>query len=145
MRRTVMLSLLAAGIVIAIAVAMVLIDSPLPTPAGGLAGTSWRLVTMNGRPAQGAGEPVSLGFQQDGRAGGSSGCNSYGGEYAVSGSSLTISGVVSTMRACADQALNEQESAYYAALASVASYELAGGQLTLRDAAGAPVLVLSAA
>jgi len=37
---------------------------------------------------------------QKGSAGGNSGCNVFGGNYKASGSSITISNIISTMRAC---------------------------------------------
>lgn len=63
--------------------------------------------------------------------GGSGGCNSYGGSYAVEGDSITFSQLVSTMIACMDDGVMTQESTYLAALESVERYEVTGRQLTL--------------
>jgi heat shock protein HslJ len=145
MKRTLKWFIAAAGIIVVLAVAAMMITSPRVSPGGELAGSAWRLTQLNGHAPQPAGEPISLSFQADGKAGGSSGCNSYSGSYTVSSSALMITNVVSTLRACADQGLNTQESEYVQALAIVATYERAGDQLTLRDEDDAVVLVFSRA
>lgn len=138
--------IVAAGVVIVIlvAVGLVLVGG-LTSPGGGLAGSAWRLTQINGRAPLAGGEPISLSFDNDQRAGGGSGCNSYGGEYKAAGQSLTISSVFSTMRACADNDLNTQEGEFLRALESVASFERSADQLTLRDASGTAVLVFATA
>ena len=117
------------------------------TFAGGQAldGTHWTLTQLNGQPPVAAEAVVDLSFQAEGRIGGNGGCNSYGGDYAVSGSRLTVSNLMSTLMACLDDGLNTQESAYWAALGTVASYDLSGDVLTLKDASGAAVLVFARA
>ena len=103
-------------------------ESPEPTPAGDLGGTSWILRGIAG--VEPAGEST-LTFEAGG-AGGSTGCNTFRGEYAVDGSSLVFSPLATTKRACADPALMDQESAVLDALAGVTSWELGGdGRLTL--------------
>ena len=100
---------------------------------------------LNGHAPLNMAEPISLSFEAGQRAGGNSGCNSYGGSYTVAGNTLTISEINSTMRACAEQALNDQEAEYYQALQAVAAYELANDQLTLKDASGAVLLIFTRA
>ena len=51
----------------------------------------------------------------------------------------------STLRACAEQGLNDQEAQYYAALSNTTASELAGGQLLLKDASGAILLAFDPA
>ncbi|MGH2607205.1 MAG: META domain-containing protein [Anaerolineales bacterium] len=113
--------------------------------SGDLAGTRWSLVALNGRAPLPASGPITLEFEIGGRAGGNSGCNSYGGTYVARGGSLTFGEMVSTLRACVDPSLNDQEAAFLRALAAVTAYEMSEDQLILRDAAGATALVFAPA
>ncbi|MCC6187787.1 MAG: META domain-containing protein [Anaerolineales bacterium] len=99
-----------------------------------LAGTAWDLVSFG---AAGAGTPVrpagaiTLQFDLDGRAGGSAGCNQYGGAYQASGGALSFGGLASTRMACAEAGRMEQEQRYLEALQAATGYVLAGDRLTL--------------
>ena len=117
-----------------------------PTPEGDtsvLAGTAWTLVSFG--PA-GAEEPVvpgsevTLTFDAAGQAGGSGGCNSYGGSYQTDGDNITFGEIVSTLMACTDDALNEQESRFLAALGSASTFALEGDNLTIGYDGGQGVL-----
>jgi len=71
---------------------------------------------------------------------GSSGCNQYTGPYEAKGTSITIGPLASTLRACADPAVDQQETDYLAALALARTFSVAGGNLTLfRDDGGIAV------
>ncbi len=65
------------------------------------------------------------------RLSGNSTCNSFSGSYTASGAGLTIGELVSTMMACADPILMQQESDYVNALSTTRGFTLAGDQLTL--------------
>ncbi len=75
-----------------------------------------------------------------GQANGNAGCNRFFVSYTVDGSQLTFGPGGSTMMACPEPAMS-QEQAFLTALGTVASYEISGAQLTLFDAAGAAVLL----
>lgn len=99
-----------------------------------LAGTEWRLssfVTPGGESPVVEGAAVTLKLGADGRAGGSGGCNTYGGEYREQGDSISFSRIISTKRACADERANQQEGRYFAALESAGKFTLAEGRLTI--------------
>jgi heat shock protein HslJ len=64
------------------------------------------------------------------------GINGYGGNYKVNGSKLTISGLIHTMMASADQSLNEQEAAFFQILASAQSYKINGQELKITGTKG---------
>jgi heat shock protein HslJ len=99
-----------------------------------LADTHWRLasfVAPGGETPVVEGTTVTLKFGADGRAGGSSGCNSYGGEYREQGENLSFSRIISTKRACLEQSANQQEQRYFAALESVGRFQLADTRLTI--------------
>ena len=76
---------------------------PAPPPIADLAGTSWRVVSVNGRqtPAQG---DYSMRFEANGRFGARFGCNSMGGGYRMVGGTLTVSNVASTLMGCPEPA-----------------------------------------
>jgi heat shock protein HslJ len=121
-------------------------------PAGGeaaagdalsLEGTDWTLTSMD--EAMGvAFDPAAVTVTAlfDGmRVGGSSGCNSYGGEYSVDGDSITFGMMISTMMACPEEQM-AVEMAYLQALQSgPATFAIEGSSLTLTTPAG--VLVYS--
>ena len=48
--------------------------------------------------------------------------------------------MISTLRACAEQPLNDQEAVFQKALGDAAQISLAGSQLTLQNASGGEVL-----
>jgi len=98
-------------------------------------GTSWVLTSLNGSsPLEDA--TITLNFEDE-TVGGDAGCNSYGGDYLLSGETdVTISNLVSTLRACADPELGEQETAYLRILGGVTGYNLSASQLELFNDAG---------
>lgn len=78
-----------------------------------LAGTSWRLVELNGERVIPGGEHLTLQFAATGQTvSGYGGCNRFSGPYTQNGASLQFGPLVSTRRACVDPALNTQETAY---------------------------------
>lgn len=99
-----------------------------------LANTAWRLDSISEAGATVPvveGAAITLKFGADSRAGGSGGCNSYGGQYRVEGESLSFSRIASTRRACADQGAMEQEGRYFRALESAGRFRLSGDRLTI--------------
>ena len=99
-----------------------------------LAGTEWRLVSLGPSGAETdivAGTTVTANFGEDGRVGGSTGCNSYGGTYEVRGETISFGRLVSTRRACLDQNANEQERRFLAALEAANRFRLSANRLTI--------------
>ena len=94
-----------------------------------LDGTSWQLSSIGGMPPV-AGTTVTLVFES-GQASGNSGCNSFGGEYNVSGDKLEFKQMMSTLMACADPAAVEQESIFMQFLGDAQRFEVADGQLQI--------------
>ena len=100
----------------------------------GLAGTEWRLVSFGPSGAEVdvvQGTTVTANFGEDGRVGGSTGCNNYGGTYEVRGDTISFGRLISTRRACLDQNANEQERRFLAALEAASRFRLSGGRLTI--------------
>ena len=99
-----------------------------------LPGTEWRLVSLGPSGAETdvvAGTTVTANFGEDGRVGGSTGCNSYGGTYEVRGETISFGRLVSTRRACLDQNANEQERRFLAALEAANRFRLSADRLTI--------------
>ena len=110
-----------------------------PADSASLEGTQWLLTGLAGKPPLAGTEP-SAEFSAD-EMSGSAGCNHYFGTYEVSGSDFTIGAVASTEMWCMDpEGVMDQEQAFLAALASIASYRLADDRLELLDGAGSVVL-----
>lgn len=109
--------------------------------APSLTGTRWVATQINngtgGVASVVAGSTVTAIFSEDGNVAGSGGCNDYNGTYTVDGSNITFGPTKSTKMACADEAGNAQEAAYFAALEKTATFAFAGDRLQLRDAGGA--------
>lgn len=112
-------------------------------PAGGaLAGTSWVLTNLNGQPPA-ADTQITLTLEADGLFG-SDGCNRYRGSYTADGDTITVGeNLAGTMMACPEPVM-QQAAAYQAALKAAATFKIEGEQLTLFDAAGAPLATFAA-
>jgi heat shock protein HslJ len=134
---------IAAALALATAASALAADeSPAPIPTDGLEGLTWQLgeqVVDGSLMAIPDGVVVTL-LLQDGHAGGNGGCNQYSGAYMLDGANLTFGPLVSTMMACEGPA-GDTEAAYYANLATTATWFSDGGSLTLQDAAGSAILV----
>lgn len=101
-----------------------------------LAGTAWALEKIGGQPIVENTVPT-LSFGEDGQAGGNSSCNQFGGSYEAQAGRLTFGPLMSTMMACLEAGVMEQEAAYLEALSKTTSYSVAGERLTLYDENGA--------
>lgn len=94
-----------------------------------LEGTSWTLQSYNKNQPLAGHEPT-LSFE-DSQVSGTTGCNSYGGEYEVDGEKLSFGAMFMTEMACLDEGVMDQESAYLELLGQAESYELVDGVLTI--------------
>lgn len=85
------------------ALALVACAASPPPPIADLAGTGWRVVSVNGRetPAQG---DYSMRFERDGRMGARFGCNLMGGRYRMVGGTLTVGDLAQTLMGCPEPA-----------------------------------------
>jgi len=113
------------------------------TASVSLAGT-WKLISHGSSTNPTPAEPnveASLIFGSDGKLNGNMGCNGFGGDYKVDGSSITFGTIASTLMACADPVMR-QESAAFNVLANTAAFKLEGNQLTITSFDGNSVMVL---
>jgi heat shock protein HslJ len=108
-----------------------------------LTGKIWILDELNGNPPL-PDTVITAEFNEEGRVGGSSGCNNYNTTYTVKGDQITFGeNIANTMMACPEP-LMEQENAYLAVLQATATFEIIEEQLTLYDSNGNPLAVFSA-
>ncbi len=125
-------------VVMAIAVLLVGCGSSSDDGAS-LQGTQWALVTLGGESPL-PGTAPSAEFTED-QISGSTGCNTYFSTYEVSGGELSIGAVAVTEMWCMEpEGVMDQEQAFLDALASVASYRMAGERLELLDGTGEAIL-----
>ncbi len=78
------------------------------------------------------GVDAGLTFSDDGKVSGTSGCNGLGGDYAVDGNQITFGEFVSTLMAC-DEPIMAQEDAAHRILTGTATYEIEGDALTIKN------------
>lgn len=125
----------ALAIVILVGLGYWLLAPRLPGAAAAeLEGKTWQLTALNSQPPA-PGSRVTLTFK-DGKVGGNSGVNQFGGSYRASAGSVTLSGIASTMMASTDPALNQQEQAVLNILQGQLIYRVSGNQLELSSPAG---------
>jgi heat shock protein HslJ len=118
----------------------------LPSETG-LENSHWSLVSFGLRGAEKplVEESTITLMLAAGLAGGSGGCNSYGGIYEVEGNRISFREITSTLRACSDQRVTDQEQRYFAALETAESYEVDGNLLRIAYDGGAGQLVFESA
>jgi heat shock protein HslJ len=107
-----------------------------------LAGTSWALATLGGNPPVADTQPT-LNFGDDGKSGGTDGCNTFGAAYDVAGSSLKFDTIIGTLIAC-EEAVMAQATAFQQALLATAQFSVTNGNLTLTDAGGQELATFTA-
>lgn len=99
-----------------------------------LVDSSWQLTTYGAPDAQitviGT-TPITLVFGNAGQVSGEGGCNAYSGTYQVADNSLAFSEVISTLRACVDADVTDQEQEYLQALQSTGRFERTGEGLAI--------------
>ncbi len=111
---------------------------------GGIGGTSWTVVTINGGPAVPDARPTMV-FEFDGSLSGTGGCNQYSGSFRTDGDRITVRDLASTMMAC-EAGVMAQEQAFSAALGGATTWhlteqgdlELDGSGRIVAQPAGAP-------
>lgn len=99
-----------------------------------LANSAWNLISFgksNGEVPVIEGSAITLDFDDQGRFGGSGGCNSYGGFYSVDEGKLAFADLNWTLIACIDQAINDQEQRYLQALESASVFSVSETTLTI--------------
>lgn len=89
------------------------------------------------------GVDAGLTFNEDGTVSGSSGCNGLGGDYTVEGDQITFGEFVSTLMAC-DDPIMAQEEAARKVMTGTATYEIENDRLTITKDSNVLVLTRGA-
>jgi heat shock protein HslJ len=78
------------------------------------------------------GVDAGLTFNEDGTVGGTSGCNGLGGDYTVEGDKIIFGEFVSTLMACDDPIMRQEDSAHKV-MTGAAAYKIEGNTLTITN------------
>lgn len=116
-------------------------------PSTPLEGTNWVMLSYmdsNGQMKNALPNVQVIALFEEGKVGGSDGCNHYFASYEVSGGQIKIGQAGSTMMACSPEEIMIQAAAFQAALASASSFKIEGVQLTLMNAQGQATLIFKA-
>jgi heat shock protein HslJ len=104
----------------------------------------WRLVSYgdaaNPTPAV-LGVDTTITFASNGQVMGNVGCNSFSGDYRVSGSQITFDPIISTLMACEDP-IGTQEAEVFHVFTDTVSFQLSGDTMTITTPDGSSVVVL---
>lgn len=107
-----------------------------PSAAVDVEGTEWGLVEMYGSPPL-ASTNLTMRFEKN-NISGSAGCNNYGSSYVLQRDGSLIAGPMeSTLMACLDDGVMDQEQAFLELLGSGVKLEVQADHLLLMDANGA--------
>jgi heat shock protein HslJ len=109
------------------------------TPAP-LTGTTWYLNSFVDDKGQfwtpGVMYPISLQLADNGNLDGNAGCNNYFGSYTLSGSTISIGTLGTTVMFCGEPGVMDLETTYLAVLPLMNLYQVSGNELTLSDGTG---------
>lgn len=109
-------------------------STQVPAAAGSLIG-AWKLTAYGPADAPTPaveGVDAGLTFNEDGTVSGSSGCNGLGGDYTVEGDQIIFGEFVSTLMAC-DDPIMAQEEAAHKVMTGTATYQIEGDTLTITN------------
>jgi heat shock protein HslJ len=84
--------------------------------------SDWQLLDLAGAPIVPNSKP-SLSFFEPGKVAGNASCNRFTGSVTITANNLKFGQLATTMMACADPKISEQESTYLKALAAATRYE----------------------
>jgi heat shock protein HslJ len=98
----------------------------------GLTADKWFLESIGNRKTLVAIKGVFVNFDAEkGSAGGDTGCNVFGGDYTSSKNSISITNIISTMRACEEDGKMTLEREFLDGLKNANRYEISDGRLRL--------------
>jgi polar amino acid transport system substrate-binding protein len=109
-------------------------------PENPLAGTRWQVTSLSD-PATGSsgavlpGSTLTMAFDRNGKANGSSGCNTFSTSYLLYGQELVMTPPTGTSMLCSTpEGIMEQEATFLTLLSAVSSYTIEGKSLYLNNA-----------
>lgn len=107
----------------------------------GLAGTSWRLIEIDGQLVP-EGVDATINFEEGGQVSGTSGCNQYGGAYSVDGGQISFPEIAMTEMDCLEDGIMQLELTFIDALSAGGTFDNQGDSLTI-DAANGTTLTFA--
>jgi heat shock protein HslJ len=110
-----------------------------------LENTYWRLISLPNTVVRAANPQQAANFTlhaANKTVTGSGGCNQLSGNYTLNGDRLSLSRVVSTLRACADPIMTNTERVFLKSLGTVTQWRIVAANLELLDASGRVVATL---
>lgn len=117
---------------------LLLVSCGMQGNPGVLENSQWNLLLFGPSGSESPvleGSAVTLSFS-DGKIGGSGGCNTYGGDYKEDADRISFSGINSTLMACVDEQMMQQEQQYFQSLNNVGKFEVNEDHLYLYDTDG---------
>ncbi|MGL4446760.1 MAG: META domain-containing protein [Shewanella sp.] len=102
---------------------------------------SWQVEQIQGRPTI-DNSPAQITFAAEGQLHGNNSCNNFFGQYSQQGQELKLMPAGSTMKACIE-ALMQQEQQFMQAMPLVTKAQFTHGKLSLLDSNNQAVLVLT--
>jgi heat shock protein HslJ len=104
---------------------------------GNLAGTGWRVLRIDDMVPVAGSEPT-IAFR-DGQLEGTTGCNSYGGQVTIEGTSFEAGELMMTLIGCMDE-ISEMETAFIRAIHEANEIAAEGANLVIRGPGGSILL-----
>lgn len=101
----------------------------------GLPEGKWQLVSYNFQPKIAFPidrSEITMNIHADGKLGGRSGCNVYGGSYTFEDGKLKIGDLISTMMAC-EEPSTQFEQLFFETLRGASGFDVKDGKLTVED------------
>lgn len=130
------------ALIVALTVALLPTRSAAAANPNRLVGTRWKLLafgTENAPNTPIGQQSITLNLGAD-AIGGSGGCNTYGGSYAVNGETISFKEIFSTLMACEPIAVTQQEQAYFQALGTATRFRFEDGLLIISYGNGEALL-----
>ena len=109
-------------------------------PASLLTGDEWTVESIGGNPTVPKSN-VTVTFAEDGSISGSASCNRFFGGWNLTGEGLSFGQLGSTMMACIEPELGEQEHAFFEAIGSISRFEIASDGALVLVAGDTPAIV----
>ncbi len=75
---------------------------------------------------------ITMNIHEDGKLGGQSGCNVYGGSYSVDDGKLKIGDIISTMMACEEPSMKFEQT-FFKTLEGATKFDVDDDKLTITD------------
>ncbi|GAA5531476.1 META domain-containing protein [Herpetosiphon gulosus] len=116
-------------------------NAPTIVDEAALIGSRWNVLTINGKPLVGS-KPLPFVIESASQVSGDGGCNGYGGGITIDGTTIRIGPLVSTLMACAEPGIQDQETALHQQFEQVRIYQHTETHLTLLDAEGSVIITM---